>query len=143
MNFDDLLFEILYFFLVREFTSINMNSIDFRIYSFRIKLINLYNLNKKTRFRKYVNLWCVFDWYSYVWFIHENIHFQSCDNNKRQFLWCCIIKIVNGTQNHAKLDEINILENCSRSIRNIRFKNVKHCRLFYRTNMMKKQIRLT
>ena len=53
------------------------------------------------------------------------------------------MKIVNDIQSYAQLDEINILENCPRSIRNIRFKNVKHRRFFYRTNIMKKQTQLT
>ena len=70
MNFDNLLFEILHLFLIREFNFINMSSIDFRIYSLRIKLINVYDLNKEIRFRKYVNLWYVFDWCSFIWFIY-------------------------------------------------------------------------
>ena len=61
MNFDDLLFEILHLFFVREFNFINISSIDFRTLSFRIKLINVYYLNKEIRFRKYINLQCVFD----------------------------------------------------------------------------------
>ena len=59
MNFDDLLVEVLHFFLVREFNFINMNSVDLRIHSLCIKLINVYDLNKETRFYKYVNLRCV------------------------------------------------------------------------------------
>ena len=61
INFDDFLLEVLHLFLVREFDFVNMNSIDFRIHSLRIKLINVYDSNKKTRFRKYVNLRYVFD----------------------------------------------------------------------------------
>ena len=61
MNFDNFLLEILYFFLVREFDFINTNSVDFRIHSLRIKLINVYDLKKETRFLKYVNLQCIFD----------------------------------------------------------------------------------
>ena len=38
-----------------------MNSVDFQIHSFRIELINVYDLNKETRFRKYINLRCVFE----------------------------------------------------------------------------------
>ena len=55
MNFDDFLFEILHLFLVREFDFININSVDFRIHSLRIKLINVYNLNREIYFRKYIN----------------------------------------------------------------------------------------
>ena len=66
MNFNDFLFEILHLFLIREFNFINMNSIDLRIYSLRIKFINVYDLNKKTRFYKYVNLRYVFDWCSFI-----------------------------------------------------------------------------
>ena len=61
MNFDDFLLEILHFFLSREFDLININSVDFRIYSFRIKLINVYNSNRRIHFRKYVNLRCIFN----------------------------------------------------------------------------------
>ena len=61
INFDDFLLEVLYLFLVREFNLINMNSVNFRIHSLRIKLINVYDSNKKTRFYKYVNLQHVFD----------------------------------------------------------------------------------
>ena len=50
---------------------------------------------------------------------------------------------MNDTQDHVELDEINIFENYSRSIQNIRFKNVKHCKFFYRTNIIKKRARLT
>ena len=39
-------------------------------------------------------------------------------------------KIVNDTQDYIELDKINIFENYFRSIQNIRFKNVKHCRFF-------------
>ena len=56
INFDNLLFEILHLFLIREFNFININSVDFRIYLLCIKLINVYDLNKKTHFRKYINL---------------------------------------------------------------------------------------
>ena len=62
VNFDDFLFEVLYLFFVREFDFINMSSVDFRTHSFRIKLINIYDLNKRIRFRKYVNLRYVFNW---------------------------------------------------------------------------------
>ena len=82
MNFDDFLFNVLYFFLVFKFNFINMNSVDSRIHSLRIKLINVYNLNKEARFHKYVNLWCVRDWCSIVWFLNKNVHFQTCDDNK-------------------------------------------------------------
>ena len=95
MNFDDLLLEVPYLSLVREFNLININSLDLRIHSFRIKLINASDSNRETRFRKYVNLWFVFNSCSFVWFIHKNVHFQLCDNSRRQFIWCCIIKIVN------------------------------------------------
>ena len=61
MNFHDLLLEVLHFFLVRKFNFINISSVDFRIHSLRRKLINVYNLNKEIRFRKYVNLRYVFD----------------------------------------------------------------------------------
>ena len=142
INFDDLLFEILHLSFVRKFDLININLIDFRIHSLRIKLINVYNSNKRIRFRKYINLRCVFDWYSFIWFVYENAHLQLYDNNKCQFIWCCIKKIINNTQNYVELDKINILENCFRSIRNIRFENVEHCKFFYRTNMMKKRTRL-
>ena len=50
---------------------------------------------------------------------------------------------MNDTQDHVEFDEMNIIENYFRSIRNIRFKNVEHRKFFYRTNMMKKQARLT
>ena len=142
MNFNNLLLEILHLFLVRELDLINMSSVDFRIHSLYIKLINAYDLNRETRFCKYVNLWYVFNWCSFVWLIHENVHFQSCDDNKRQFIWCCIIKIVNDIQNHVELDEINIFKNCSRSIRNIRFENVKHHKFFDETNIMKERAEL-
>ena len=95
MNFDDLLLETLHFFLVRKFDFINMSSVDFRIHSLRIKLINVYDSNKEIRFRKYINLQYIFNWYLFVWFIHESVHFQSCDDSRRHFIWCCIIKIVN------------------------------------------------
>ena len=49
---------------------------------------------------------------------------------------------MNNTQDHIKFDEINVFENCFRSIRNIRFENVKHRKFFYWTNIMKKRIRL-
>ena len=137
MNFDNFLFEVLHLFLVCEFDLINMSSVDLPIHSLRIKLINVYNLNKETRFCKYINLRYIFDWCLFVWYIYKSVHFQSCDDNKRQFIWCCIIRIVNDKQNYVELDEINILENYSRSIRNIRFEDVKHRRFFYRTNMMK------
>ena len=142
MNFNDFLFEVLHLFFVREFNLININSIDFRIHSLRIKLINVYDLNKEIHFYKYVNLRCVFDWCLFIWFIYENVYFPSCDNSRRQFIWCYIIKIMNDTQNHIELDEINIFEKCFRSIRNIRFKNVKHCKLFDETNIMKERTEL-
>ena len=66
MNFDDLLLEILHFFLVRKFDLINMNSVDFRIHLLPIKLISVYNSNRETRFRKYINLRYVFDWCSFI-----------------------------------------------------------------------------
>ena len=66
MNFDDLLLDVLHLFFIFEFNFINISSVDFRTHSFRIKLINVYDLNKKIRFRKYVNLRCVRDWYSIV-----------------------------------------------------------------------------
>ena len=142
MNFDHFLLEVLHLFLVREFNFVNINLIDFRIHSLCIKLINVYDLNKETRFRKYINLRCIFDWCSFVWFIHENVHFQSCDNSRRQFIWCCIIKIVNDIQDYIEFDEINILENCFRSIRNIYFEDVKHYRFFDETNIMKRRVEL-
>ena len=86
VNFSDFLLEILHLFLVHKFNFINMNSVDLRIHSFRRKLIDVDDLSKETRFRKYVNLRCAFDWCSFVWFIHKSVHFQSCDDNKRQFL---------------------------------------------------------
>ena len=49
---------------------------------------------------------------------------------------------MNDTQNHVELDEINILENCFRSIRNIRFEDVKHRRFFDETNIIKEQAEL-
>ena len=61
MNFDDFLLEILYLFLVREFNFINMSSVDFRTHSLCIKMMNIYDSNKRIRFRKYINLQCVFD----------------------------------------------------------------------------------
>ena len=61
VNFDDLLLEILYLSPVREFNFLNMNSVDFQIHSFRIELINVYDLNKGTCFHKYINLRCVFN----------------------------------------------------------------------------------
>ena len=97
MNFDDLLLEVLHFFLVREFDLVNSNSVDLRIHSLHIKLINAYDSNKKTRFRKYINLQCVFNWCLFVWLIHKNVHFQLYNDSRRQFIWCCIIKIVNDT----------------------------------------------
>ena len=142
MNFDDLLFKVLHLFFIREFNFINMNLVNFRIHSFRIKLINVYDLNEEIRFYKCINWQCVFDWCLFVWFIYENVHFQSCDNNRRQFICCYIIKIVNDIQNHVEFDESNIFKNCLHSIRNICFKNVKHCRFFYRTNMIKKWAQL-
>ena len=82
MNFDDLLFEVLHLFFVREFHFININSVDFRTHSLCMELINVYDLNKKIRFRKYINLRCVFDWCSFVWLIHKNVYFQSCDDSR-------------------------------------------------------------
>ena len=61
MNCDDFLLEVLHFFFVREFDLININSVDFRIHSLCIKLINVYNSNRETRFYKYINLQYVFD----------------------------------------------------------------------------------
>ena len=61
MNFDNFLLEVLHLSLVCEFNFINMNSVDLRIHSLHIKLINVYNSNKETRFRKYTNLRCNFD----------------------------------------------------------------------------------
>ena len=55
MNFDNSLFEVLYFSLVCEFNLVNMNSVDFEIHSLRIKLINAYDSNIEIRFRKYIN----------------------------------------------------------------------------------------
>ena len=75
VNFNNFLLEILYLFLVHKFDFVNINLIDFRIHSLRIKLINVYDSNKETRFRKYINLWYVFDWYSFVWLIHKSIQF--------------------------------------------------------------------
>ena len=66
MNFDNLLFKVLYLFLVHEFDLVNMNSVDLRTHSFRIKLINAYDSNRKIRFCKYINLQCIFDWCSFV-----------------------------------------------------------------------------
>ena len=97
INFDDLLLEVLHLFLVREFNFPNMNSIDFRIHSLRIELINVYDLNKEICFRKYVNLQCVFHWCLFVWLIHESVLLQLCDDNRHQFIWCYIIRIVNNT----------------------------------------------
>ena len=141
VNFDDLLLEV-YLFLVRKFDLVNMNSVDLRPHSLYIKLINVYDLNRETRFREYINLQCIFDWYSFIWFIHESVHLQSCDDSRSQFIWYCIIRIVNDIQNHVGLDEINVLENCSCSIRDIRFESVEHRRSFYRTNMIKKRVQL-
>ena len=143
VNFDDLLLEVLHLSLVREFNFININSVNFWIHSLCIKLINIHNSNRKIRFRKYVNLQYIFDGYSFVWLIYKNVQFQLCDDSRHQFIWYCIIKIVNDIQDHVELDKINIFENCSRSIRNICFKNVKHRRFFYRMNMIKKRIQLT
>ena len=86
VNFDDFLFEVLHLLLVRELNFININSVDLRIHSLRIKLINVYNSNKETRFRRYVNLQCVFDWCLFIWLIHESAHLRSCDDNRRQFI---------------------------------------------------------
>ena len=61
MNFNDFLLKVLHLFLVHKFNFININSVDFRIHSFRIKLINAYNSNSRTCFHKYINLRCVFD----------------------------------------------------------------------------------
>ena len=66
MNFDDLLLDVLHLSFVFKFNFVNINSVDFRIYSLRIKLINVYDLNRKVRFYKYVNLRCVRDWCSIV-----------------------------------------------------------------------------
>ena len=143
MTFNDLLLEVLHLFFVREFDFVNMNSVNLRTHSFCIKLINVYDLNRRIRFRKYINLRYVFDWCSFVWLVYKSVHFQLYNNSRRQFIWCCIIKIVNDIRNYVKLNEINILENNSCLIRNIRFENIKYCKFFYRTNMMKKQTRLT
>ena len=61
MNFNDFLLEVLHLFLVREFNFINISSVNFRTYSRCIKVINVYDLNRKTRFRKWINLRCVFN----------------------------------------------------------------------------------
>ena len=61
MNFDNFLFEVLHLSFVREFNFVNINSVDFRIHSLRMKLIDAYNSNKKTCFRKSINLRCVFE----------------------------------------------------------------------------------
>ena len=66
INFDNFLFKVLHLSFVRDFSFININPIDLRIHSLRTKLINLYDLNKEIRFRKYVNFRCVFHWYSFV-----------------------------------------------------------------------------
>ena len=66
VNFDDFLFKILHLSLVREFDFINMNLVDFRTHSLRIKLINAYNSNREIRFYKYINLRCVFGLCSFV-----------------------------------------------------------------------------
>ena len=83
MNFDDLLFEVLHLFLICEFDFININSVDFWIHSLRIKVINFYDLIRKTRFRKYVNLRCVFNWCSFVWLIHSSVHLHLYDDSRR------------------------------------------------------------
>ena len=44
---------------------------------------------------------------------------------------------MNDTQDHVELDEINILENYFCLIQNIRFKNIKHCKFFNETNIIK------
>ena len=49
---------------------------------------------------------------------------------------------MNDTQDHVELDEINIFENYSRSIRSIRFKSVEHRKFFDETNIMKEQTEL-
>ena len=49
---------------------------------------------------------------------------------------------MNDTQNHVELDEVNIFENCSRSIRNIRFEDVEHRKFFDKTNIMKERAEL-
>ena len=56
VNFDDLLLEILHLSLIYEFDFINISSVDFRIHSLCIKLINIYDSNKEICFRKYINL---------------------------------------------------------------------------------------
>ena len=66
MNFDDLLLEVLHLFFIREFNFININSVDFRIHWLCIKLINVYDLNKRTCFCKYINLWYIFNWCSFI-----------------------------------------------------------------------------
>ena len=86
MNFDNFLFEILHLFLVCKFNVININLVDFRIHSLGIKLINAYNSNKETCFYKYINLRCSFNWCLFVWLIHKNVHLQSYDDNRRQFI---------------------------------------------------------
>ena len=66
MNFNDFLLEVLHFFLVCEFDFINMSLINFRFHSLCIKLINVYDLNRRIHFCKYINLQCVFDWCSFI-----------------------------------------------------------------------------
>ena len=143
INFDNFLFKILYLFLVREFNFIDMSSVDLRTHSLCMKLINTYNSNRRTRFYKFVNLQYVFDWCSFIWLVYKNVHLQLCDDSRCQFIWCCIIKIVNDVQNHIEFDKINIFENNFRSIWKIRLENVEHRKFFYRTNIMNKRARLT
>ena len=96
INFDDLLLDVLHLSLVFKFDLININSVDSRTYLLRIKLINTYDSNKKAHFYKYVNLRCARNWCSIVWFLNESVHFQTCDDNKRQIIWCIIIRIINN-----------------------------------------------
>ena len=75
MNFDDFLFDILHFLFILKFDFVNISLVCFRIHSLRIKLINVYNLNKKIHFCKYVNLRCARDWCSIVRFLNKNVYF--------------------------------------------------------------------
>ena len=49
---------------------------------------------------------------------------------------------MNDTQDHVELNKINIFENCFCSIRNIRFKNLKHRKFFDETNIIKERAEL-
>ena len=61
MNFDDFLLNVLHLSFIVKFDFVNINSICFRTHSLRIKLINVYDSNRKVHFYKYVNLRCVHD----------------------------------------------------------------------------------